>query len=450
MVHQRLAILQRSLDVLERWRGDLDGDFIDTLDRSSVELSGRVSDFPVEDLVQLARDGHGAILEISRGGWSARVVAEAGGRLLIEDVSGPPDEAFPDEHSIQEVQAATDERRANDILRLSAELECAVRLVLVNRAVESGFHWIRSTHALLQHVEAHTWLGLVVVLYEANSPHRLVVHDGGSGYLRASDLVVHGPDVFPPDPQGASGEGIREYADTWLRADHPTLPPPTAVYPLEAETLAQAELLLRGIAHALSWLWIASVAEITGTSVLIRFEGAPDLDLDITSTPDPARAAEAVRLWQWSVATSDPARREALQQAVSLVVREPAMLERSSERVLRTAKYLLRLAQQGAVAEALAMRRAARQAAIEAAQTSAAASRAASRSVVDRVLTQLVGALGVLLANQGDLINSTVAGWLLLGILGLTGGNRCRGFLIRVSGRGRRPERIRGRFRRLL
>ena len=36
------------------------------------------------------------------------------------------------------------------------------------------------------------------------------------------------------------------------------------------------------------------------------------------------------------------------------------------------------------------------------------------------MLTQLVGVLGVLLANRSAVINAAVAGWLLLGILGLT------------------------------
>lgn len=434
MVHQRLEALQRSLDVVEGWRSGREVEFRDTLDQSSVELSGGVGDFPVEDLIRLGRDGHRSVLQFGRRGWSARVVVETGGRLAIESVSGPPDAAFPDEHSVQEVLAAKDEGRADDIIRLAAAFECTVRITLLNRAFESGFHWIRTTDGLIGHVEAHTWLGPMHTLYAVDSPHRLVVHDGGGACVRAADLVVHGPDVFPSDPLGIGGSGFREYADTWVRSDRPALPPPTSVNPVESEGMPQVDRLLRGIAHGLGWLWIASTAEITGTTVVIRFETVPDLEFDVTPLPDPGRADEAIRLWQWSVSTTDPARREALQQAISLVVREPGLLERSAERVLRTAKYLLRLTQQGAVAEAMAMRRAARQTAIGAAQTSADASRTASRSVVDRVLTQLVATLGVLLANRGDLINPVVAGWLLIAILGLTLATAAVAFLYEYPG----------------
>jgi hypothetical protein len=190
--------------------------------------------------------------------------------------------------------------------------------------------------------------------------------------------------------------------------------------PTTAVGLSDLADILRRIAHALSWVWLASAAQITRPPLVIRFEGAPDLDFDLTQLPDPVHAGDAVRLWEWSVATTDPARREALQQSVSLVVREPTALERSPERVLRTAKYLLRLAKQGTVAEALAIRRAARQAAMDAARTMAEASRTATRGVVDRVIAQLIGAFGVLLANRAELINGTVARWLLIALLGLT------------------------------
>lgn len=421
MVHALLQPVQRSLALLERWRLERGGgEFQDTVNQSSIELSGTVGDFGVDDLQELAKEGNRAELEIAQGAWSARVRVEPGARFVVDSVAGPIDEAFPDPEVIREIEAARDEERAVDFLRLAADVACVARLSVENRPRESGFHWVRTTSALLDHLERHTWMGLIAALYADESPHRLVLHDAGNGLITGADIVLHGPEVYPPDPPGADSESWREYAESWLHDERSELPPPVAVYPAAADGLLMLFEIFSRIAHVLSWVWLASTTQIDGSTVVIRFEGSPDLDFDLTQLPAAAHAAEAVRLWEWSVATTDPARREALQQAVSLVVREPSELERAPERVLRTAKYLLRLAKQGTVAEALAIRRTARQAAMDAGRTLAEASRVASRSVVDRVIAQLIGAFGVLLANQAELINTTVAGWLLIALLGLT------------------------------
>jgi hypothetical protein len=421
MVHERLEPLDRSLELLHRWQQERSGgQFRDTLDQSAIELFGLVRDFPEADLRQFAQDGHRGRLEISRGAWSTVVSIEPGGSFVIEDVAGPIDEAFPDEAAIQEVQAAKDEGRATDLLLLSNELDCRAELTLQNRALQSGFHWVRTTDTFIEHAKRQTWLALVAAVYANESPRRLVVHDAGNAHRMAADLLLHGAQVFPEAASGNTSEAGREYKETWLHDERADLPPPVWVYPLGGEGLESLVAFFAGAAYGLSWLWLASSARLTSGMVVIHFEGAPDLDFDMTILPDCDRAAEVVRLWEWAVATTDPARYEAIQQAVSLVLRDPAMLDRSAERVLRTAKYLLRLSRQGTIAEALAIRRSARQAAITAAQGTAEASRVATRSVVDRVLAQLVGAFGVLLANHANLINQTVTGWLLAGLLGLT------------------------------
>jgi hypothetical protein len=287
-------------------------------------------------------------------------------------------------------------------------------------AGDSGFHWFRTTDAITRHIGQHTWLGLISGLFSTASPHRLVVQDAEGDVLIAKDIVVHGPEGSPPDPPGSDESTSREYSETWLGDDRSRLPTPVGVFPRQVHGMPQIASMFLSIAHGLSWVWLASAATARPDAVALRFEGVPDLEFDVTQLLAPDNAAEAVRLWEWCVASTDPARREAFQQAVSLVVREPAFLQQAGERVLRTAKYLLRLAKQGSMAEALAARRAARQAAIDAARASADTSRSASRAVVDRVLTQLVGGFGLLLANQAGLINATVAGWLLVALFGLT------------------------------
>jgi len=417
----RLESLTQTLALLERWR-EASGrsTFDDAIDRSSIEFEGLTRDFPIADIEALGSNGHRVELTALRGGWSVNISVRPGGRFEIDQAAGPIDEAFDDEQTIKAAEEARNSERARDLLELSGELDCRIRVTLQNEASETGFHWIRTGSALIDHVRRHTFLGVVLPVYESAGPHRIVIHDAGTGQAQAKDFVAHGPDVWPPDPPGVDGAAWDEYARTWLSDGRPRIPPPAALLPIEAEGIPDITDLLRSIAHALAWTWVASSVREDGRTIRVRFEASPDLEFDLTQLPSSVQAEYAVRLSEWSVATTDPARREALHQAVSLVVREPEALERSSERVLRTAKYLLRLARQGTVAEALAIRRSARQAASQAAQTAADSSRNASRSVVDRVLTQVVGAFGVLLANQAKLINATVAGWLLVGLLALS------------------------------
>jgi hypothetical protein len=115
---------------------------------------------------------------------------------------------------------------------------------------------------------------------------------------------------------------------------------------------------------------------------------------------------------------TDPARRESLQQAVSLAIVTPGDLLTAARPALRTAKLLYELAQRGAVAEALAARRAARASAAASARGAAQAARDAAGRAVERSLIQAAAAAGIVLSNAGDLIARSPA-MVLLGLIAL-------------------------------
>jgi hypothetical protein len=178
MVDARFQSLQWSLDLVEKWRLERGGgDLRDTMNQSSLHLSGLVGNFGLDDLQAFAKAGHRAELDIDKGAWSARVRVEPGARFVIESVAGPVDEAFPDPQAIGEVEAARDQERAADLLRLAADLDCTARLTVQHRPGESGFHWIRTTGAVKDYLASHSWMGLIATLYADKSPHRLVVHE---------------------------------------------------------------------------------------------------------------------------------------------------------------------------------------------------------------------------------------------------------------------------------
>ncbi len=77
------------------------------------------------------------------------------------------------------------------------------------------------------------------------------------------------------------------------------------------------------------------------------------------------------------------------------------------------------MAQSGALAEALASRRAAIQAAVDAAGASSEAARGAARSSSDRVFAEVAAGVGIILSNNGSLINAVVAHWLIIVVAAL-------------------------------
>lgn len=218
-------------------------------------------------------------------------------------------------------------------------------------------------------------------------------------------------------------EAPAKYVQVWLREERADLPSPSNFLVTDHVGLESIAEATNDLAFALTWLWLAADIE-SGTDGIpvARFEGARLVQVEIPLGLG-TEAAEAIALWDWAVESPAASRREALQQAISLAVQKDGDLPGASGPILRTAKYLLRISEQGLVAEALAARRAARDAATKAAQSAADTSRDVARKTADRMVIQLGAAAGVLLANRQALITESTALlllWLVLGLLGVT------------------------------
>jgi hypothetical protein len=407
-----------ALRTLHHWPVEL-GDFSDQLNYSTVECRGRVGDFPLDHLKQLGRAGHRIELTVRKGSWEARFVIPGVAVLQLASVTGAWDEAFADGPTLETAKSAAEEGRPEILLQLSEPHAAEARVVIRNNPMQTKLHWIRTESALRSSLEGDGWIDVVRALFSALTPQRLVVQDASSTHLTTAGLVIHGPQESPALPLEDLVAAGRDYRETWLDPDRGSLPPPTALAPRLIQGMDESAEVLRRAAAALCWVWLASAVDTSAGGIKIRFDSTPHLEFDLTRPPL-SEGIATLELWNWAVSTSDPLRREAFEQSVALAVRQASALASLASVIHRTAKFLLRLSRQGALAEALAARRATRQAAIDAGRVAAQATKASARSVLERVTTFLIGALGLLLANRADLLDPSVTGWLLGALLLLT------------------------------
>jgi hypothetical protein len=291
-----------------------------------------------------------------------------------------------------------------------------VQLALVNDPSSSTVQWIRTREALLNLLTQDDWLGVAKACVGPSGGTTLVVQDAGESRLCCRGWVVRGP--------GATGTGTPvevpvKYVESWLRDDRADLPPPIAFVVTERSGLDSLEPVMHDIAFALTWVWVAAEVHAPADEApVVRFEGARVVEVPVRSG-NGSEVENAVALWEWAIETSAPSRREAIQQAVSLAVRDEKDFAMASASVLRTAKYLVRISEQGLVAEALAARRGARDAATGTARSTADAARDVARKAADRVAIQIGAAAGVVIANRQAFIETSTATFLLWVLLGL-------------------------------
>lgn len=415
-MEDRVIPLTESLDVLEAFASELKATvFEDSLNATALIASGvpmvNLDFAQVRRFVEL---GNRVEITLREGDWEARILSASSSSFDVS-VQGPWEDAFPDLGSIQAAKVAADSDDAENLLAKASGINGDLRLTLLNDP-GAGMHWIRTEDALHSLINRDSWFGFLALIADAEHPTRLVIQDAGDSSIVAGGLTVHGPDVNPGLPAWSLTDHAVSYRRTWLRGSRENSPPPTWTVPIKTEGLDNVVALLRGATALLSWLWVATEAKVDITPIRARFEGMRpvEVDLELGGETDPL---EAVTLWEWATSTTDPARREALQQAVSLSIRDERDLAQGFGPVLRTARYLLRISQQGIIAEALATRRTAREAAFTVARDSAESARSALRKTFDRILIQLGAAGGVLLANHQALIDRAATRALLIAIL---------------------------------
>ncbi|MDY7096285.1 MAG: hypothetical protein SX243_25190 [Acidobacteriota bacterium] len=449
-----LSRLAAAVDLVEGWVATHGGEAKHHLDLSVYSLSLPIGE-AIPGLRKLRQEDHEVTLTYEARGFLRVIQLRASGERVAPGKTGSWEESGLPKSRAAAVAAA--ERNGPwELLEALGSAVVEAEIKVRNLAAESGFYWIRERDALrAEYLGGTRWITLLYAAPPSSERPRLIVHDLSEGYVCARGLCVHGrgvedgdlPSAPPARPDGESrhtptedtpSDDLREeaasdsqvlrqarvYADEWLQDDRRALPPPFLLEPVachagaaDPEFLRKVQEWMHRAAQALTWIWLAETAAIGDGAVRFAWEGAAEVELRaLDATPfaaEPEATRDAIRLWKMAVATEDDLRHESVHQAIEAIVRDPEDLQKAAVPVLRRARFVLKIAEENRTGEAMATLRAARQAAVEAASTIAAATRGAARSVVDRVFAAVVSALGVLLANKGDLINDDMAFWLL-------------------------------------
>jgi hypothetical protein len=391
-----------------------------SVDRIRVTGSlARIGDIEVGDLLALAADGHTIEATAQSGSWNLTVRAEGPHRPLVE-MNGPPEQALP-ASTVDPLRRAYERGDAVAALELSNEVGGSISVTLRNDPSITGVHWLSSMQDLEPLLNGPGWAATARQLVDGTSS--VVIDDMRNMHMTTRTATFAGPDAdwrVPQEDQLDTGYRTARIAEGWTQ-----LPSPFAFQPRssdgahsdeEREMLRRLERSLQGTAMRLVWFWLATEARLEPEGVLtITFSGARVITLSVFSGPVESATSE-VDLYEWASSGTDPARRESLQQAVSLALVTPSDLATAAKPALRTARLLYDLSQRGAVAEALAARRAARAAAAESARGAAQAARYAAGKAVERALLQAAAAVGIVLSDASDLIGRAPA-LVLLGLV---------------------------------
>jgi hypothetical protein len=393
--------------------------YTDWLDGSRLEIPGvDVGGFDLAELTGIARLGHSVEFSIEAG-FQAGVTIRPPGAFAVTLISGDFLSTFAGQE-LADVEQAFHAGQGDTFLRLCAALRCTVRITVRVRPDVCGFHWIRTSSALVDPISPENWWDTVQGLFRLPTVTELVIEDAGNRWIAASGITVHGPECDPPRLPGYDTLTWEAYRRSWLNDGRGAFPAPPATQLRTNDGLEEVAQYLARVSHALCWLWLATSAAISPKGIHLTFEHTAHVTLDLHDLPELAGADDAMRLAEWATASADYMRHDAVQQAVSTAAAGPTTILECAGRILLTAKVLLNLAQSGAVAEALASRRAAVQAAVDAARATSEAARGAARSSSDRAYAEIAAGIGIILANASSVINATLAHWLILLVGALT------------------------------
>jgi hypothetical protein len=343
-------------------------------------------------------------------------------------------------------QKATKAARSGDwlqVLLICADMECDVKITLHNDHEHTGYHWFRTTKALVAAPKTYGWLSLVRLMFGTGGPEgvtgpcgRVRVEDAGSDYIIAPGLQVFGPNATPIGTAPTTwptdfNTGQDYYAELIRDDDRSDLPIPPAAIPFAMPALESPMrpfgMWLHQLAQALTWTLLGTqMREDKRRGVTVRFD---DMEFHsvteaIDSFKDSAAAAEAAAaLWRFAATDTKPLRREAVLGAFSHLVRpnDDVSAVRASD-VEHRAKRLLHQARHGRLTEAIATLRSAQRAGFETARSIGDNTRTAAHSAVERVFVQVVVVAGIVIARFTGALEPEVAIGLLFVVLMITFG----------------------------
>lgn len=366
----------------------------DGLNYASARGSIGVDDLRGMDVDSAVASGIRLSVDIEVETWHAELRGQPGGGFSIID-NGLAAEVFP-QPELALVNRAVEDTDVQSLLRLCAEHPAAV-VAEYELSPDAGYQWFRTHTSLMALLAAPTRLRAVDRLLAG--PGLVLVSDLGDTIVQTSQLVISGRLTEPPVVQ--------------------RMGKPRALSPLPGAHETQLTRALRRVAFEAAWAELATdVHWRHGDVPVARFEGARTVEVELDVDPTPDQHADTLALWSWATATEDIDRREAVQQAAALAIHHPSDLAGAARRGLPTARSIYNLARRGVVAEALAARRAARDAAATAARSAADAAGEAATKARDRMLVQVVGAVGVAAARATDVLSAGEAR-ALLGVLGV-------------------------------
>ncbi len=409
-----LETFQGCLKRVDAWRLAHQGAFADSLDLTTLDVEGVVGEFSYSDLTYLSQHGQRALLTIEHAGFRAEIEFGSDGRIRVSEPDGPLEDVFTAEAEEEAARAFRD-KNPEAVHRVSSKLECKVHCALVAGAL-GGFHWVRTEAAL---TAPEHWLAVCQRLFFDPGPHQLIINDAGARIWRSRTLVARGPSAPDTEAPNDVGREWAAYKHQWLSGLRATLPPPAALEQRSSTGWTELEQYFSCCSEVLSWAWLASSLEVADGRTIMRLDAAASLQVDITSLPVVATGSQATGLCAWAVVTTDSARREALQQAITTQIHTAQDLWTGGNRVLAWAKLTYNLALKGAVAEAVAARRDAVTAARDVASASADLARTGTHNAFDRVFAEVLAVAGLVLANATAIVRADVAHILFAVVAGL-------------------------------
>lgn len=392
----------------------------DQIDRTEIEGLVPVAAINPSTLVAIGTAGHQVKVVIEKDGWEGTLALEGRSAWRIDAMG--LDAVLDDLEILDRAEQAAANHDGITVLELLRDATCSLNVALEANPERIGAHWVRTGNALDAALEEPgSWLPTVNRLSMA--PSRVVVADAGTAYLSCRGIRLHGPDAEPEGGSLDSGTDVEAYRSVRFgNMSHDEIGDVSGIWPIETVGMARTFDLLRNAVAATAWVWLAERHELEGTTVALTFDGARVVQVDLSKPPQ--AGDDVLQLWEWATTDTDPARREAIQQAASLALREPGDLGQQARPVLRTARAFFDLGRRQGVTELLAARRAARDAALSSGRAASEAGRATAAKTLDRVIVQLAAGVGLLVAQRNALVETELARillWLVFGLIVATG-----------------------------
>ncbi len=326
-VREKVVFLDslRSILVSSTYRSSLD-----VVELSGIAAPGKLTFEIVEDIkINRLR----LRFALDEGAWSIVVNINDLGIVTIDE-SGPIDEVFEsaDMDLISQAVADKDMKTLLEVLRTS---HLRVSMAVANNPERSGAHYLDRVDEFETRLQSQGWHTFISQIAEDGL--NLVIGDL-QGRIQCGGFCVCGPSDM--GSQTATSD-ISEPPNLDAR---PPLPSPLYFVPLVGgvdggEGMNRIMGWLNGVSRCLVWYWLATTARVEPDQVQLEFVSTRVV-LVKPFKPLPASSSQTeIEIFQWSMTHGDPARIEAIRQAVTLAAQgDNADLAHIAVPALRTAK----------------------------------------------------------------------------------------------------------------